>query len=83
MDPRVRLLKWPSGWKKFERNFLGSDICIEKILFTYSAFLSEMEEADTNKQTKTHISSHLEWYFGLPAVPSRAKTITKTHKGRN
>ena len=80
MDPRVRLLKWRSGWKKFERTFLGSDICIEKILVTYSAFLFEMEEADTNRQTKTHISSHLEWYFGLPAVPSRAKSTRKGTK---
>ena len=81
MDPRVPILRQWSGWKKFE-DLLGKwHLHRKHTLFTYSTYLFETEEADTKKKKTTNpLFTPTEWYFGLPAVPSRAKSTRKRHK---
>ena len=65
---------------------MGSDICIENILclLIVHIYLRRRKLIQKKKKNKTKQTNPLftptEWYFGLPAVPSRAKSTRKRHK---
>lgn len=80
MDPRVPILRQQSGWKKFEDLF-GKWHSRKNILCLLIVHIYlRRRKLIQKKKKKNPLFTPKEWYFGLPAVPSRAKSTGKRHK---